>query len=195
MIPMATEPHGRLTIQEYLALERESETRNEYLDGEMYAMSGASRLHNLIAGNVFGEIRNQLKGRSCEAYQADLRVLTPSGLATYPDVVALCGEPAFDGSQQDTLLNPGLIVEVLSPTTEGYDRKTKSPHYRSIPSLAEYILVSQDRVRVERFQRQGTKQGTDWLLIELDDLGQTLELPSIGCRLTLAEIYDRVFPA
>ncbi|HEV2855927.1 MAG TPA: Uma2 family endonuclease [Thermoanaerobaculia bacterium] len=188
---MATDPHQRLTIQEYLAFERQSETKHDYFDGEIFAMSGASRIHGLITGNIFGEIRNQLKGRPCEVYSESMRVRTPDDLFTYPDVVAVCGEPRFDDTEFDTLLNPMLIVEVLSPTTEGYDRGIKSARYRALPTLVEHVLVAQDRCHVEHLVRQ--TDGGHWLLEELSDLDGLLELPSIGCRLPLAEIYDRVF--
>ncbi len=189
---MASEPKQRLTIESYLTFERQAETRHEYLDGEIFAMAGASRIHNLIVGNTFAAIHNQLKGRPCEPYTDNMRVRTPSSdLFTYPDVVIACEEPKFEDSELDTLLNPTLIVEVLSPSTEGYDRGIKSERYRSIPSLTEYVLVAQDRVHVEHYVRQA---GDRWLLEELSDLGQTLELPSIGCRLALSEIYERVFP-
>jgi Uma2 family endonuclease len=190
---MASEPRQRLTVEEYLAFERQSETKHEYLDGEIFAMAGTTRLHNLVAGNVFGEIRNQLKGRPCEPYTDNMRVRTPSsGLFTYPDVVVACGEPRFEDSELDTVLNPTLIAEVLSPSTEAYDRGIKAERYRSIPSLSEYVLVAQDRVHVEHYVRQA---GEKWLLEELSELEQTLELPSIGCRLPLGDIYERVFPA
>ena len=188
---MATDPRQRLTIQEYLAFERQSEIKHDYLEGEIFAMNGASRLHGLITGNLFGEIRNQLKGRPCEVYAESMRVRTPDDLFTYPDVVAVCGEPQFDDTEFDTLLNPMLIVEVLSPTTEGYDRGLKSSRYRSIPTLVEYVLVAQDRCHVEHLVRQ--TDGGHWLLEEIPELGGILELPSIGCRLPLTEIYDRVF--
>ena len=191
---MASDPHQRLTIQDYLAFERQSETKNDYLDGEVFAMTGASRAHNLIVVNVSGELRNQLKGRPCEAYAESMRVRTPADLFTYPDVVVVCGEPRFDDAEFDTLLNPTLIVEVLSRSTEAYDqgidRGIKSSRYRSISSLSQHVLIAQDRIQVEHFIRQAADR---WLLEELADLGQTLELPSIGCRLPLAEIYDRVF--
>jgi Uma2 family endonuclease len=188
---MATDPRQRLTIQEYLAFERQSETKHDYFEGEIFAMSGASRIHNLIAGNIFGEIRNQLRGRPCEAYMEAMRVRTLDDLFTYPDVVAVCGEPQFADTEFDTLLNPVLIVEVLSPTTEGYDRGLKSSRYRSIPTLVEYVLVAQDCCHIEHLVRQ--TDGGHWLLEEISDLGGTLELQSIGCRLPLTEIYDRVF--
>jgi len=187
---MASDPHRRLTIPEYLAFERQAETKNDYLDGEVFAMAGASRAHNLVAGNVFGEIRNQLRGRPCEVYTENMRVKTPGDLFTYPDVVVVCGEPKFDDSELDTLLNPILIVEVLSPSTEAYDRGIKSERYRAIPSLAEYVLVAQERAHIEHLLRQDADR---WLLEELSDLGQTLELPAIGCRLPLVDVYERVF--
>jgi len=188
-LDMATDPHQRLTIQEYLAFERQSETRNEYLDGEIFAMTGASRAHNLIAGNVFREIGNQLRRRPCEVYPEAMRVRTPSGLFTYPDVVVVCGERRFDDTHFDTLLNPTLLVEVLSPSTESYDRRTKALQYRSIPSLAEYVLVAQDQILVERYSRQGN----EWRRNDLTALEQLLEMPAIGCTLLLDDIYERVF--
>ena len=187
---MATELRRRLTIPEYLAFERQVETRNEYLDGEVFAMTGASRAHNLIAGNLFGEIRGQLKGRRCEVYQESMRVRTPAGLFTYLHVVAVCGEPRFDDSQLDTLLNPTLVVEVLSASTAAYDRGAKAAQYRSIPSLLEHVLVAQDQIRIERWTRQGDDE---WRREDLDGLDQLLELSSIGCRLLVADVYERVF--
>jgi Uma2 family endonuclease len=186
---MATDPHQRLTIQEYLAFERQSETRNEYLDGEIFAMTGASRAHNLIAGNIFREIGNQLRRRPCEVYPEAMRVRTPSGLFTYPDVVVVCGERRFDDAHFDTLLNPTLLVEVLSPSTEAYDRRTKALQYRSIPSLAEYVLVAQDQILIERY----SQQENEWRRKDLTGLEQLLEMPSIGCTLLLDDIYERVF--
>ncbi|HEY0556234.1 MAG TPA: Uma2 family endonuclease [Thermoanaerobaculia bacterium] len=187
---MASDPKQRLTIQEYLAFERGAEARNEFHDGETFAMTGASRAHNLIEGNIFGEVRNQLKKRPCEVYHESMRVRTPAGLFTYPDVIVVCGEPRFDDSEFDTLLNPTLIVEVLSPSTETYDRGMKAIEYRAIPTLQEYVLVAQSRLHVEHWQRHGAEE---WLLRDLRDREQTLELPSIGCRLLVADIYERVF--
>jgi Uma2 family endonuclease len=186
---MASEPHQRLSIQEYLALERDSEMRHEYLDGEMFAMSGATYEHNVVTGNIFGLLWTQLRGKACRALQETMRVRTPTNFVAYPDVVALCGERKFDDSKLDTLLNPALIVEVLSPSTEAYDRGTKLPRYKYIPSLSDCLLVAQDRVHVEHYQRQGNI----WRLMELDEPTQAIELPSIGCRLTLAEVYEQAF--
>jgi len=186
---MASEPHQRLSIQEYLALERDSEIRHEYFDGEMFAMAHPTRRHSLIAGNLFGQIWTQFRGRRCEVHKETMRVWTPSGLFAYPDVVAACSKPSFDDAKFNTLLNPALIIEVLSPSTEDYDRITKWAHYRSIPSLLEYVLVSQDRVYVEQIRKQ---ENGGWIRSDLDDLGQALELRSIACRLSLSEIYERV---
>jgi Uma2 family endonuclease len=182
----------RFTPQEYLALERKSETRNEYYNGEIFAMAGASREHNLIAGNLFRDIGNQLEDRPCETYMNDMRVwIEATGLYTYPDVVVVCGEPRFQDREVDTLLNPAVIVEVLSPTTEAYDRGDKFRHYRRIDSLREFVLISQDRMMVERY----TRQGKDWVLSDMTDPDQVLKLESIGCQIPLGRIYAKIkFP-
>ncbi len=182
----------RFTPQEYLALERKSETRNEYYNGEIFAMAGASREHNLIAGNLFRDIGNQLEDRPCETYMNDMRVwIEATGLYTYPDVVVVCGEPRFQDREVDTLLNPTVIVEVLSPTTEAYDRGDKFRHYRRIDSLREFVLISQDRMIVERY----TRQGKDWVLSDMTDPDQVLKLESIGCQIPLDRIYAKIkFP-
>jgi Uma2 family endonuclease len=187
---MATEAKSRLTPEQYLAMERHSETRNQFLNGEVFAMTGASREHNLINGNLFSEIHSQLRGRSYEAYANDMRVkVSETGLYTYPDVVVVCGQPQFEDAELDTLLNPTLIAEVLSESTEVYDRGMKFTHYRTLPSFSEYVLVAQKEVHVEHFIRQSD----GWLLTETGDLTAVLDLPSIGCRLSLADIYERVF--
>jgi len=182
----------RFTPQEYLALERKSETRNEYYNGEIFAMAGASREHNLIAGNLFRDIGNQLEDRPCETYMNDMRVwIEATGLYTYPDVVVVCGEPRFQDREVDTLLNPTVIVEVLSPTTAAYDRGDKFRHYRRIDSLREFVLISQDRMMVERY----TRRGNDWVLSDLTDPDQVLKLESIGCQIPLNRIYAKItFP-
>ena len=180
------------TPQEYLALERKSETRNEYYNGEIFAMSGASREHNLIAGNLFRDIGNQLEDRPCESYPNHMRVsIEATGLYTYPDVSVVCGEPRFQDREVDTLLNPTVIVEVLSPSTEAYDRGDKFRHYRRIDSLREFVLISQDRMMVERY----TRQGKDWVLSDLTDPDQVLKLESIGCQIPLSRIFAKIkFP-
>jgi Uma2 family endonuclease len=188
--PMSVEPHRRISIEDYLAAERQAETKSEYLDGEIFVMSGASRPHNLIALNVAASLHGQLKGRGCEAYVGDMRVLIPSAsLYTYPDITVVCGEPRFEDGELDTLLNPTLLIEVLSPTTEGYDRGKKFAYYRTLVSLREYVLVAQDEVRVELFTRQ---EDGHWLLSEASCLDKALLFASIGCELRLADVYDRV---
>jgi len=177
------------TPQEYLALERKAKTRSEYVNGEIYAMAGASREHNLIAGNLFAEIRTQLRERRCETYMSDMRVrVKPTGLYTYPDVVVVCGRPRFEDDVSDTLVNPTVIAEVLSSSTEAYDRGEKFAHYRYVESLQEYILIAQDRMLVEHFSRQGRQ----WLLTAFSQPDEILSLPSIECAVPLSEIYTRV---
>lgn len=187
---MSAVPQPFLTPQEYLAHERQAETKSEYFRGEVFAMAGASREHNLITGNVAGELRQHLRERPCEAYQADMRVkVSPTGLYTYPDVIVVCGEPEFEDAEVDTLLNPRVLVEVLSPSTADYDRGRKFTHYRRLSSLEEYVLISQDRPLVEHYVRQGPDE---WLLTEQRSLQDTLVLPSIPCQLPLTEIYLKV---
>lgn len=175
-----------LTPSEYLAIERKAETRSEYIGGRAFLMSGASRRHNLIAGNLYREIGQQLRGRACEAYVADMRVkVDPTGMYTYPDIAAVCGEPQFEDSHIDTLLNPGVIIEVLSESTEAYDRGEKFAHYRRLGSLREYVLVAQDRIRIEHYRRDGDR----WIFSEA---GDTLDLPAIDCHIDVAAIYEKV---
>ncbi len=177
------------TPEEYLLLERQATCKSELINGSIVAMTGVSRAHNLIAGNIFSEIHTQLKGRVCEVYRNDMRVaVNPTGLYTYPDVVVACGEIQFDDEYSDTLLTPSLIVEVLSPSTEAYDRGDKFAHYRRLQSLQEYVLVSQTQALIECY----TRQGEQWLLTEVTALEDTMELASISCILSLAEVYDKV---
>src|SRR5262245_14668281 len=185
---MSSQAQQRYTPEEYLALERQAECKSEYYAGEIFAMAGASRWHNLIVANVVGELRAQLKGRPCTTYPSDMRVkVSPTGLYTYPDVSVVRGEARFEDHQQDTLLNPTLIVEVLSESTEAYDRGGKFAHYRKLPSLLEYVLITQTKPHIEHYVRQPDDR---WLLGEADNLHHTVHLTSIDCRLTLAEVYD-----
>jgi len=187
---MSSQLKTYLTPEEYLAIERRAEYRSEYFNGETFAMVGASRRHNLIAGNIFGELRQQLKGRPCEVYTNDMRVRIPAtGLYTYPDVVVVCGEPEFEDEYIDTLLNPTLIVEVLSGSTAAYDRGQKFGHYRSIESLTEYLLVAQDECRIEQFVKQSDRQ---WRVTDTRSLESTIELAFVPCTLQLKEVYDKV---
>ena len=186
---MTAEPIRQATIEEYLDFERSSQEKHEFLEGQIYAMGGASVRHNLIVGNLVGELRQLLKGRSCLVFPSDLRVHATEGLYAYPDVTVVCGTPEFDDETKDTLVNPTLIVEVLSESTESYDRGEKFARYRSLPSLAEYVLVSQDRVSVEHHARQPDGH---WLTTYVEDLDGTLSLPALGCELSVAEIFDKV---
>lgn len=156
----------------------------------MFAMSGASRQHNRIAVDTGTDLTVQTEARGCEVFISDMRIRTPSDLYTYPDISVVCGEARFEDAELDTLLNPIVIFEVLSRSTESYDRGTKLSHYRTIPSLAEAVLIAQDRVHVEHWVRQ---TDGEWLVKELDGLDQNLELSSIHCKLPLARIYRRVF--
>jgi Uma2 family endonuclease len=186
---MASTARVKYTPEEYLALERKAEYKSEYINGEIYAMSGASEAHNLITLNLATEIRQQFKGRPCRVYSTDMRVkVSATGMHTYPDVVALCGGSKFDGGEVDTLTNPAAIVEVLSPSTEAYDRGEKFAHYRRLPSLQEYILISQDKVSVEHYIRHGE----EWIFTELGDLSNTLHLTAVDCSVALRDIYDLV---
>jgi Uma2 family endonuclease len=179
-----------LTATEYLAIERQAETRSEYLDGEMFAIAGTSLDHSLIVGNLVGSLWPQLRGKQCRICPNDLRVHIPAtGLYTYPDVVVVCGKPELEDEQFDTLLNPTLIIEVLSPNTEAYDRGKKFEHYRSVDSFSEYLLVSQDEPHVEQYLRQ---DGGHWLFTSVAGLDRRIALPSIQCELSLAEVYDKV---
>ncbi len=187
---MSAQTEAKLAAREYLALERASQVRHAFLDGEVFAMTGASRPHNLIAGNLFASLHGQLKQGPCEVYTHDMRVHIPeTGLYTYPDIVVACGEPQFEDTELDTLLNPSLIVEVLSPSTEDHDRGSKFVHYRSIAEFSDYLLVAQARIHVEHFARQA---GGQWLLTETNDPKATIELTSIGGVLAVNEIYDGV---
>ncbi len=179
-----------LTPEEYLAVEREAAYKSEYLQGEAFAMVGASRRHNLISGNVFGELRQQLRDEPCEAYTNDMRVRVQSvGLYTYPDVVVVCSEPQFEDKYIDTLLNPTLLVEVLSESTEAYDRGRKSAFYRTVESLTEYLLVSQDEPRVEQYVKQSDGR---WLLTDIRSLDDNVVLVSLPCQLAMKSIYEKV---
>ena len=187
---MASVLKPRVTAQEYLAIERKAECKSEYFDGEMFAMAGAKREHVLIVGNVGKRLGLQLDERDCEVYLSDMRLkVSPAGLYTYPDVVVVCGQPRFEGDELDTLLNPKIIAEVLSKSTEGYDRGKKFEHYRTLESLAEYVLIDQQKPHVEHYVRQADNR---WLLSETNDLNAVIRLPSIQCELSLAEIYRKI---
>jgi len=176
--------------EEYLALERQAESKHEYVDGEIWAWAGVSRRHSLIAGSIVGELAQQLKGKPPEVYPGRMRVKAPANRAyLYPDVVVVCDEPQFEDNYLDTLLNPTVVFEVLSKSTESYNRLAKSAYYRTIDSLSEYLLVAQEEYRIEQYVKQAAGR---WLLTEVRSLDAAIELESIHCSLTLRDIYDRV---
>lgn len=186
---MAAVPKSRLTPEEYIAQERQADTKSEYVDGVVYAMTGASREHNLIALNIGAELRQQLRGRECETYVVDMRVRVTRNAYFYPDIVVVCGKPQFEDASVDTLLNPTVVFEVLSPSTGDYDQGGKFARYRSLETLREYILVSQAECHVMQFVRQ---PDNSWLLTETRDCDGRLSLPSINVSLSLADVYARL---
>jgi len=177
------------SAEEYLTLERSASSKSEFHEGQIFAMTGASRKHNLVSGNIYRELSLQLKKRPCEAYINDMRVKAAQANSYhYPDIAVVCGVPQFEDAQVDTLLNPTLLVEVLSPSTEAYDRGGKFAHYRKINTLREYLLVVQDQPSIERYVRQGDV----WILTEAEGLEASVPLESIDCVLSLREVYDKV---
>ncbi len=190
---MALQPKPGLYFEDWLEGERRMlDERHEYVAGEVFAMSGGSAEHHAIIGNIYGQLWSQSKDRPCHVYGQGMRLrIAAADAGTYPDLMALCGEQQFHDGRRDLLLNPSLIVEVLSDSTEGDDRGGKFALYRRLPSLKEYLLVAQDRVSVELYV-----SGADgrWVLSAYEDLGMCVPLPSIGCELVVAEVYDRIDP-
>jgi Uma2 family endonuclease len=188
---MTTEAHQtRLTPEQYLELDRASSVKSEYVDGDMFAMAGASFRHSLIVTNLGGELRAQLRDRPCTVHTSDLRVATdPARHYTYPDVIVTCGSPQFIDDRFDTLTNPNVVAEVLSQSTENYDRGEKFERYRAVAALGEYILVAHDRVHLEVYSRQ---PDGSWLLRECSSMTDEFELASLGCRIKVAEVYAKV---
>ncbi len=195
---MAT-PQRKLSYEhspeEYLAFERSSESKHEYLDGQIYAMAGASPTHNQICFNATVAVGSQIMDSTCIGYTSDQKIRTDlQDLFSYPDLTIVCGEPVFHDQKQDVLLNPTVIIEVLSPRTEVYDRSTKLERYQNLSSLTDYILIYQDRPCVEHYVRQKGKR--QWLFTIETDLTAEIEISSIKCKLKLADIYNRVkFPS
>ena len=180
----------RLTPTQYVAMEQASEQKHEYADGEIFAMAGGTREHNLIAANVLRELSSALLEGPCEVYGSDQKIATPTKKYHYPDVSVACG-PTFEDATRDAVLNPKVIVEVLSDSTERYDRGDKFASYRTIPSFVEYVLASQTTVLVEHYRR--LPDGT-WLYRTLGP-GEVLALPSLGCEIPVDRLYLKVFPA
>jgi Uma2 family endonuclease len=190
---VASSPITKVTAEEYLALDRASEFRSEFFDGEIIAMSGGSARHSVLHVNLAGEVRDALRGTPCRAYNSELRVRVSPRMYTYPDFTIVCGKSVFADERQDILLNPAVIFEVLSPSTEYYDRGVKFQRYREIDSLTDYILVDQDQTRIEQFTRGDA--GT-WTLYDYQRADEALLIPSIGVSLPLAGIYEGIeFPS
>ena len=191
---MATVPDHFVTSEEYLHREKDAEFRSEYFRGEMFPMVGASANHNLIVGNCVQTFGQQLKKKPCRVYPSDLKLrIEATGLYTYPDLSIVCGEPLLETNGGDVLLNPVVLVEVLSDSTEAYDRGKKFEHYRTIPSLKHYVLVAQDRHSIDCFSR---KPDGSWVLTGCQALDAKVELDAIGSQLFATEVYDKVvFPS
>ena len=193
MLPAAA-PTGRVTPEEYLAYDRASEISHEYVNGEIRAMTGGTRPHGLIGMHISASLLNQLRGRPGEVFSQGLRVRIPVARNyVYPDVAVACGGTQLEDEEHDTMLNPAVVIEVLSPSTASYDRTEKWEMYRRIPTLKDYLLVSQNERRVERYTRFG-EQGL-WFFGETIGLGASIELESIDGVLQMADVYERVFPS
>jgi Uma2 family endonuclease len=189
---MASHSITKLTEEQYLALDRAAEFKSEYFDGEMFGMSGGSMEHARLQKNITGELYNALRESDCEPFGSDFRVRVSSRMYTYPDVSVVCGKPALADDHQDVLLNPVAIFEILSPSTETYDRGLKFKRYRSIASLQDYILVNQTEIRIEHYTRQANNL---WILRDYQSLEEEMTISSIAVSLPLGRIYDRVeFP-
>jgi Uma2 family endonuclease len=190
-VSMSTQPKHRYSLDEYLALERESEVKYEYWDGEIFAMSGGTLLHDQIMGNTDDLLRTELRGRDCRVYTNNMQIKVPAAPPyRYADGSVVCGKvevERFNGA--DLLLNPILIVEVLSPTTEAYDRGDKFTYYKSIPSFSEYLLIAQHRLHATHYVKSETGK---WDYEEANSLGSQIYLPTIDCTLSLADIYRDV---
>ncbi len=183
-------PTRRPAEADYLAQERTAEFKSEYFEGEIFAMAGGTPQHSLIATNLAREFGNRLKGGLYVAYNGDLRIkIEATGLCTYPDLSVICGALQFAAGTDDTVVNPAVLVEVLSDSTEAYNRGTKFAHYRQIPSLQEYLLVSQKGPRLEQFIRQADGR---WLLNEVAGMERHLELPSLRISISPAEVFAKV---
>lgn len=180
----------RLTALEYLAFERASEIKHEYIGGALVAMAGASAAHNIIVANIIASLHGQVRDRNCTVFPSDMRLrIIRQDVYTYPDIMIVCGDVSYEDDALDSVTNPTVLIEVLSPTTESYDRGKKSQHYRSIPSLREYLLVAQAEQHIEHFIRYSEHQ---WLLSELTAEQPTVRLAAIGCDLALEAIYAKV---
>ena len=178
-----------MSAEEYLAIDRAAETRSELLDGQMVAMSGGSMRHAKLGANLLGELHTALRGKECQAYSSDFRVRVSTTTYTYPDATVVCGKPALADELQDILLNPTVIFEILSPSTERYDRGIKLQRYRSIESLQDYVLVDQNQMRIDQYTRGGSNT---WTLRDYAGANATFTIESICVSLALHRLYERV---
>jgi Uma2 family endonuclease len=186
----SAQPEPYIRPDEYLTLERGAEFKSEYLNGVIYAMAGSSPEHSAITANVTIALGAALRGTPCQLFTSDLKVATsPTGLFAYPDLSLVCEEPRFHDEHRDVLTNPSVIIEVLSPSTEAYDRGRKFVQYQRLASLTDYLLIAQDEPRVEHFRRQ---EGGEWLYSKVEGLGSTLPVASLGVTLPLSEVYERI---
>jgi Uma2 family endonuclease len=184
---MSTQPKHLVTPEEYLEIERKAEFKSEYYKGEMFAMAGAGWEHNMIVAGVIRVLGQQTLAGPCAVAPSDIRIkVAATGLYTYPDAVVVCGEPQFGDNRRDTVLNPSVIVEVLSSSTEAYDRGLKFEQYQTLESLNAYLMIASNRIRADLYTRQSSG---GWLLITAKNPEDTLELESVGCRLTLRDVY------
>ncbi len=187
---MATQPQTFITPEQYFEIESQAEFKSEYFDGQMFAMAGASLAHNRIVLNTSFALDRQMRDRGCEVFASDVRLrVGKTGLYTYPDVIAVCEKPRLAEGPFEVLLNPGLIVEVLSPSTEAYDRGRKFENFRALESLRAYLLVAADRVHVDLYTRQPDRE---WILSEASGLSETIDIRLLECKLALCDVYDRV---
>ena len=175
---------------DYFAVEASSGVKHEFYRGEIFAMAGASLAHNHLSANVLTFLRSAVRARGCSAFGSDLRIQTPSGLFTYPDVMVVCGPIVLTRDRPDTVTNPCVIVEVLSDATRDYDRGEKFTLYQAIPTFQEYLLIEQDRVSVEHWQRQSS---SEWVAQTSTSLDAVMSLPILGVTLPLREVYLEVF--
>jgi Uma2 family endonuclease len=190
---MSTAPKRRITEAEYVAIERQAGIKSDFIDGRMHARAGRNRNHCLILTNTVSELSNQLRKKPCEVYNSDMRVkVARTGLYTYPDVVVVCGEPEFLDDEEDTLLNPTLIIEVLSDSTARYVRTFKAARYRKLPSLRQYVIVEQEEPLIEVYTRS---PDDEWTLKDAAGLTDSVTVKSIRCQLPLASVFEKVtFP-
>ncbi|MCI0621061.1 MAG: Uma2 family endonuclease [Acidobacteria bacterium] len=183
------QPSRHYSVEEYFSLEGASEIKHEFHQGQIFAMVGASRNHNRIAGNVFAALRAALRGSTCEAFTSDMRLQTPSGLYTYPDVMVVCGPIVLSGDRLETATNPGVLVEVLSESTREYDQNEKMSLYRLIPTLRDYVLIEQAMVKVDHWRLESSRQ---WTLRQHLSENERLQLSAVPFRMPVSEIYERV---